>query len=240
MSNNENILMEDDTVDIDPGEVGKFLQEHAQEQVDDNASTPPPTQEEGTKTITFGQDNTFDSSEDQQSKAYDDMHINLQDDQIPITQEEKESYLLAMLNEEQYEQDVNMFKNFTIRCRDLSMYEKQVVQRIITDDLKKNPNVVPAAVFMLIRQCRVPMQIVSVNGKPMGYMKFSYNPDTDVDDQLGRDAETLLNHSMEAVYSVPSARYELYMKALNVFENKLRRLQEAAFNETFWNPADQG
>lgn len=132
-----------------------------------------------------------------------------------------------------------MFKNFTIRCRDLSMYEKQVVQRIITDDLKNNPNVVPAAVFMLIRQCRVPMQVVSVNDTPMNYLKFSYKPDSDIEDQLGKDAEILLKKSMESVYAVPSARYELYMKALNVFENKLRRLQEAAFNETFWNPADQ-
>lgn len=100
MSNNENILVEDDTVDIDPSDVSKYLQEHSSGSENEDTGDGDTHDDSGIKTITFGQDNTFDSSDDQQSKAYDNMHINLQDDQIPITQEEKESYLLAMLNEE--------------------------------------------------------------------------------------------------------------------------------------------
>jgi hypothetical protein len=31
----------------------------------------------------------------------------------------------------------------------------------------------------------------------------------------------------------------LYLKALNIFEHKLARLEEAAFNKDFWNPAER-
>jgi hypothetical protein len=38
---------------------------------------------------------------------------------------------------------------------------------------------------------------------------------------------------------IPSSLDSLYTKALNIFEHKLARLEEAAFNEDFWNPVER-
>lgn len=189
--------------------------------------------------VHFGSDTTFDTGVDSKYGEYANLHINLRDDQLPITNAEKEQYLVAMLNEQQYEQEVKMFNKFTVRCRDLNMYEKQVVLKIVQDEVKKNPNTPPVVIYMLLRQCRVPMQVTEVCGKKTNVVRFEYDPDNQTADQIEKDAEFLLKKSMEMVYNTPSARYDLYMKALNVFENKLLRLHEAAFNENFLNPAEQ-
>lgn len=109
-----------------------------------------------------------------------------------------------------------------------------MVLKIVQDEVKKNPNTPPVVIYMLLRQCRVPMQVTEVCGKKTNVVRFEYDPDNQTADQIEKDAEFLLKKSMEMVYNTPSARYDLYMKALNVFENKLLRLHEAAFNENFF------
>jgi hypothetical protein len=42
--------------------------------------------------------------------------------------------------------------------------------------------------------------------------------------------------SKNIVMPIPSSLQALYLKALNIFEHKLAKLEEAAFNQDFWNP----
>ena len=245
----KNILEPDDDFDSDQvslKDVADYIKANEQEQSQQQDTEQqenqivPVEQPDGTKVISLGTDTTFDTTEEENAYAvFKNMSVQLQDDQHPITQQEKETYIIAMLNDEIYKSKINMVGGkLTVECRDISVYEKTVVQRAMENYIVQHQNTVPSAMLMLLRQCRVPLQIVSVNGRPECGLNFQYDPDKPQDEQLNRDADILFQKSLEMVTSVPSGKYNLYMKALNIFENKLLRMQEHTFDETFWPPAE--
>lgn len=167
------------------------------------------------------------------------MIVTIKDDEHVITRQEKEDYLIACLNDELFTMDFDMIGGFKLTCRDLNMYENEVASQVVLNYAKTHVNIVPQNLFNLMRQCRIPMQLMRVNGKPYDNISFKYDPDNASDEQLQKDAEYLYKKSRQLEMNTPYARYQLYMKALNVFENKLKKLEAAAFNGNFWKPADQ-
>lgn len=256
MNEENNIIVEDDVtfdsqVDID--DVRKYIENSEKETSSEVKNTTfsqleqKPTNTEETEQpkkldnnfteITLGQDVTFDTNREQ--GQYFDLHVNIQDDQHIITRKEKEDYLLACLNDEQFTMTLELLRGFTVTCRDLNVYENQVVQRVLFNYVKTHPNTIMSVLTNVLRQCRLPMQIVEVQGVPYNTIRLTYDPNSSTEDQLNADAEYLYKRSMELEMNTAYAKYQLYMKALNVFENKLRRLEEASFNANFWNPAGQ-
>lgn len=248
----DNVLLEQDSDfdsdQITPEAVAEYIKDNSEEpqkewnteQEQNESDIKPIEQPDGSKVINFGTDSTFDTSDEDNAYAvFKNMSITLQDDQHPITQQEKETYITAMLNDEIYKSQIKMVGGkLSVECRDISVYEKTVVQRAMENYIVGHPNTIPSAMLMLLRQCRVPLQIVSVNGRPECGLNFQYDPDKPQDEQLNKDADILFQKSLEMVTSVPSGKYNLYMKALNIFENKLLRMQEHSFDETFWHPAE--
>lgn len=230
-----NILEEDTQFDDQPtpDEIKNYLKERDE---NEQNGIKPVQQQDGSKLIQFGQDTTFNTS--REDNPYNTMHVNIQDDQHQITTKEKEDYLMACLNDELFVMTLDMLRGFTVKCRDLNVYENRVVQQVLLNYVQDNPNTIMSVLTNLLRQCRLPMQIMEICGKPYNSIRFEYDPENASDEKLNEDARLLYKKSMELEMNTPYARYQLCLKALNVFENKLKRLEEASFNENFWKPAD--
>lgn len=235
---NNNIMVEDepfDTTSPDAEAVGKFLSEAANNSSSAEQSNIKPIEEgNGIKRIEFGADNTFsDEKASEQFTAYGDMTVNIQDDQHAITEQEKEDYLRAMLTQDIFTMDIKMSNGLTITCRDLNVYEKEVATQALASQLLGINQASPQYAIMVLRRLRMPMQIQAVNGKPFSSVMFEYTQDNS---NIQEDIKALEDKSNAVYYKYPNALYSLLVKALNVFENKLTRLENAAFNQDFWKP----
>lgn len=169
---------------------------------------------------------------------FDNMVIPIQDDQHQITSTEKELWLEAMMSESSLMLPIVMENSLTVTCRDLNVYEQNLsIEAVRT--LLKDQNASPAMLGIILRQIRLPMQIVKFNNKPLDYIKFDYDPDTEGFTKQKEDIDKLIKLSRQKMLNIPVSLQQIYIKALNVFEHKMVRLEEAAFNRDFWNPADR-
>lgn len=166
---------------------------------------------------------------------YENMTVPVRDDQHVITNSDKEAYLQAMLTDSQLELPIEMQNGITIVCRDLNMYERELSMELVKDQIKEN-NLSPLMLAHIMRGIRMPMQLVRVNDKKFDTIKFEFKDYTL--EQLEQDKKTLLEKQKKLVMPMSVGIQSLYLKALNIFEHKLARLEEAAFNKDFWNPAD--
>ena len=166
---------------------------------------------------------------------YENMVVPVRDDQHVITNNDKEAYLQAMLTDSQLELPIEMQNGITIVCRDLNMYERELSMELVKDQIKEN-NLSPLMLAHIMRGIRMPMQLVRVNDKKFDTIKFEFKDYTL--EQLEQDKKTLSEKQKKLVMPMSVGIQSLYLKALNIFEHKLARLEEAAFNKDFWNPAD--
>lgn len=225
----ENNLLEEDN-DVTFDELKKFIQqaqeaqqeqEYEDKKIDDERINVHP--------------NTLYNVPERQN-FYENMIVPVRDDQHVITAEDKERYLQAMLTDTQLELPIEMHNGITIVCRDLNMYERELSLEIVRDQIKER-NLPPTMLAHLMRNIRMPMQIVKVNDKKFDTIKFEFKDYTV--DQLQEDKNSLLEKQKKVVMPMSVSLQSLYLKALNIFEHKLARLEEAAFNKDFWNPAER-
>jgi hypothetical protein len=162
------------------------------------------------------------------------MVVPVKDTMHPISEGDKEAYLEAMLTESNLHLPIKMSNGITIVCRDLNMYERNLSLQLAKDKIIKN-KYMPDMVITVLREIRLPMQIVKINDKPFKTIYFDYNTDV-TDDVFEEDKKALDASYKKTILPLPSMLQSLYLKALNIFEHKLARLEEAAFNSDFWNP----
>lgn len=175
---------------------------------------------------------------------YDTMAVHVRATDIPVTQTEKDSFLMAMLNDEVFKTTVSLMDDkVVIVCRDTNEYERQVALKAITNlvfDGKDTARIDPAIFAAAWQRMRMVMQVVSVNGSPVDYVRFDYAPNTYSDSALNQDAEVLIKSANELLFKLSAAKYSLYVQALDVFEHKINVLNESVLNKDFWNPAERG
>lgn len=232
-----------DTTSPDAGAVREFLDNG---QPEEQVEVEQPSKEWDGKPInmTWG-DTTFDTSKDAdpELEEYNNMSVEVQEDTVPITDSDKETFLLATLNSELFKLDIELFGGrMKATCRDINVYERQVLMRAIDKAIASigMANTTLTYVRTLLREYRVPMQLVAVNGKPVDGIWFTENPTEHPFDNMDADAEALIEKATKMQRSTPGAAYAMYVKALNVFELKLARLEQAALTGNFWQPAGQG
>lgn len=232
----EPISQGEDTEQYNLDEVKAYLSENYTQETDQY------TEEEDTKedeVVPEKKDNKLDPIKIEPSKLYEnskyfDMYVPVQDHDHVITLEDKEAYLDAMLQESDLHLTIKMSSGISITCRDLNMYERQLSLELAKKeavDKKLTPNLA----FSILRDIRMPMQIVSINNKKFNTVRFTYDPDS-TQDKFEQDMARLKLQSKNIVMPIPSSLQALYLKALNIFEHKLAKLEEAAFNQDFWNP----
>lgn len=236
----ENILVDDENNQVNPEEIKDFLMENEQEQNEQPVQQPeqPEVHEDIDKKpnsprLEVTPSNLYDAKPSKTS-YYNNMEINIADDRHVITDYDKETYLEAMMAESDLQLPIIMKNGLTIVCRDLNMYEREVSIEIAKRKIANKE--LPAHLIMsTLRDIRLPMQIVSINDKKFRTVRLEYDPESS-SDKFEKDMEYLIKQSKATLMRIPSSLQSLYMKALNIFEHKLARLEEAAFNSDFWNP----
>lgn len=175
-------------------------------------------------------DTTFE--ENGREKA-NKVFVPVLDVNVPITDSDKDTYFKAMLFDTPIELPVlSMEGNVTVICRTLNVYENDLVYVALEQAMKERQ--VPASVWEgLCQQYRMSMQLVKFNGKPLDCLRFNADGDTK------KDAEILLEKSKQ-IYNMSMPKYNLLIRALNVFQYKINKLNEAIYNQGFWNPGGIG
>lgn len=182
---------------------------------------------------TFTADPTFESNKlDQYKTTY---FTEIADEQIPITDDDQGDFMKAML----YDTPVHMTQTmlggkFQVECRALSVYESDLVFDAalkLAGITRKEPptHLLPG----YAQQIRVAMQIVKVNNIAEPYISVS--PDRN---NYEMQVDKLIEDVDKRLKDVNVARYGLFVRALNVFEHKLAKLNELAYTANFWNPVE--
>lgn len=207
----------------------------------------PPAQEESVKQqqlkpdpntgrieLHFG-DTTFDSSSGREDDSrYRDLAASVAGREVEITDSDKETYLQAMLNSEPFKLDIPVFGGkASVTCRDLNSYEYQVVLRAVQDYAEEAGLGTPSFMLAMLRQYRIPLQVLAVNGKPRETVRFEYSSEGVPADVLRDDAAALTAAALKLQHDMPGPLYQTLVRALNVFEAKRGKLEEATVDGTF-------
>ena len=175
--------------------------------------------------------------ENKKEDYYNNMVIPVQDYNHVITQRDKEDYLDSMMQESELQLTISMKNGLDVTCRDLNMYEREVSLELAKTLLRAD-GLTPQMAYSILANIRMPMQIVKCGSKKFNTIRLEYDPDASAD-KLKQDIAYLEKQYKKIIMPIPSFLKALYSKALNIFEHKLARLEEAAFNEDFWNPVER-
>lgn len=237
-----------DTTSPDIEGVRKFMEESAREAVE------PPPEEKKVDTaskewdgqpinMSWG-DTTFDaeaSPEESESEAYDALGNTFDGFTYKITDEDKETFLLSAINGEPYKATIKLLDGkLSIRCVDMSDYAKQVVLHAAAKHMRSISNLSQEYARVILSRYRAVLQLESVNGRAVKQHFVPALTGGDLYGSLDRDADKLIANAAELQCATPGTIYILYVKALAAFERQLGVLVKAAFDGTFWQPADRG
>lgn len=201
---------------------------------DDEDDDLPSAQDPGKDRIHIDPPKTY---EKKQEDYYNNMVIPVQDYNHVITQSDKEAYLDSMMQESELQLTISMKNGLDVTCRDLNMYEREVSLELAKTLLRAD-GLTPQMAYSILSNIRMPMQIVKCGSKKFNTIRLDYDPDASAD-KLKQDIQYLEKQYKKILMPIPSFLKALYSKALNIFEHKLARLEEAAFNEDFWNPVER-
>lgn len=180
---------------------------------------------------TFRADPTFQKDEvEVDTKTY---FAAVEDHQVPITDEDQALYMKAMLNDTEVHLTQSLMGGqLQVECRALSVYELDMVLLAAMRMSGSEGQVAPTALLAgCAQQCRVAMQVTRINDKATGHVTAS--PDR-------KDQDAAIDRLIEAVdaklRTINSGKYGMLVRALNVFEHKLARMNALAYTGNFWKP----
>lgn len=197
-----------------------------QQQIAEACSDDKAPQEEEYENVRLTPDSSFETNEREKAN---EVFVPVLDINVPITQEDKDAYFKAMLFDLPVELPiVSMEGKVTIVCRALNVYENDLVYVALEKAMKAHK--LPAAMWEgLCQQYRLVMQLVKFNGTPMDCVRFDEPGDSQ------KDADVLLEGA-KRIYKIGMVKYNLFIRSLNVFQYKVNKLNEAIYNQGFWNP----
>lgn len=193
----------------------------------------PSTQDTNNDRIHIDPPKTYENKKED----YYNMVIPVQDYNHVITQKDKEDYLDSMMQESELQLTISMKNGLDVTCRDLNTYEREVSLELAKTLLRAN-GLTPQMAYSILSNIRMPMQVIKCGSKKFNTIRLDYDPDASAD-KLKQDVQYLEKQYKKIIMPIPSFLKSLYAKALNIFEHKLARLEEAAFNEDFWNPVER-
>lgn len=226
----------DATQSPDPEAVAAYLKANglntppdAEDLLAGKSSEEEAPEEENEVRISLSSDPMFDNDK---RAAVDRMFVSVKDTEIPISHEEQALYIKATLNNVPVILPIEMENGIKMECRSLSVYEGDLVYDALNKFVADFPNVNASLWEGIIQQYRISMQLMSINGRKLDYLTYKYSPG-----DREKHAEDLYKKSNEMLMDVQGPLFGVYIRGLNVFQSKLNRLQEAAFNKDFWSPA---
>jgi hypothetical protein len=183
--------------------------------------------------VNFQADAVF--QKDEVEKETETYFVALEDNQIPVTDADQALYLKAMLNDtEVHLTQVLMGGQLRVECRALSVYEADMALLAAMRMSGSEGKEIPTALLPgCMQQIRVAMQVVKINDKAVPSVQLvpaRKNQDSEID-QLIAKVDDILGR-------MNSGKYGMLVRALNVFEHKLARLNALAYTGNFWKPVE--
>lgn len=205
-----------DTPGTIPDDIRELLQEDAEDKdlVDDRVEITP--------------DKTFEKNK---RDVFDNMFVHVRDMDIPITEDDKLLYMKGLLTSNTIVLSIKMQNGITAKCRSLSVYEGDVAVGALAHYLKKYPGTPLGYHDSLLQQYRIAMQLTEYCSRPIEYLTYTRGVDGSFDDHVND-----LFEKSQRVLDVPGPVFGIYVRMINVFQYKIGKLHEAAFNSDFWSP----
>lgn len=170
------------------------------------------------------------SFEENKRDIFENMYVSVRDVDVPITEEDKLLYLKGILNSTPITLKITAKNGMSGKCRSLSVYEGDVAAGALGKYLEKYPNTALEFQDSILQQYRVAMQLTEYCNRPIGYLSYDRESGT-----FEEHVEHLFKNSQK-VLDVPGPVYGMYVRLINVFQYKIGKLHEAAFNSDFWSP----
>lgn len=207
----------------------------AEEEADAGENEPGPFKEvdlseTDSYTQVFKADTAFTTNH---TEAYTKTYfVPLEDSQVPITEDDQALYLKAMLNDVPLTLTQSLAGGrINIACRALSVYEQDLMLETALF-VCGGEDGISSLLPSVAQQIRVAMQTVSINRKPFDTIYVT--PDRA---NRRRQIEQLLSQVDSRLAKVDAAKFGFLVRALNVFEHKIAKLNSLAYTGDFWNPA---
>lgn len=209
---------------------GPLIPADVQAKLAEVEATSPKQGEEEYENVRLAPDKSFAvNSREKANKVF----VPVLDIDVPITNEDKDTYFKSMLFDTAIELPItSMEGKVVITCRALNVYEHDLVYVALEKAMKEH-KLSPTVWEGLCQQYRMVMQVVRFNGVLLDYTHF------DVPGNPEEDAKKLLE-AAKSIYSMSMAKYNLYLRSLHVFQYKVNKLNEAIYNQGFWNPVGIG
>lgn len=235
MTDAEELFVEEDANTISPQEVAAFLTNettHTPGEVPEDiramleeSSDNAPAEEERVK---IEPDKSF---EENKRAILDNMVVTVRDVDIPITDEDKAIYLKCLLHSTPIELSVSSPNGITGKCRSLSVYESDVAAGAFAKYIEQYPGTSAGLYDGLLQQYRIAMQLIEYCGTRQPYLTYERGKGGSFEDHVDD-----LYEKSQRVLDVPGPVYGIFVRIMNIFQYKLGRLHEAAFNSDFWDP----
>lgn len=183
--------------------------------------------------MTFTADPVFTkNTQEQDTKTF---FMAVDDEQVPITDEDQALYMKAMLNDTDVHLEMSMMGGqFKVECRAISVYEADMVLLAALRMSGSEGKEVPTALLPgCAQQIRVAMQTVRINGRDADPIYVTANR-ADRDNEIDK----LIARVDDRLSRMNAAKYGMLVRALNVFEHKLARMNALAYTGNFWKPVE--
>lgn len=183
--------------------------------------------------MTFTADPVFTkNTQEQDTKTF---FMAVDDEQVPITDEDQAMYMKAMLNDTDVHLEMSMMGGqFKVECRAISVYEADMVLLAALRMSGSEGKEVPTALLPgCAQQIRVAMQTVRINGRDADPIYVTANR-ADRDNEIDK----LIARVDDRLSRMNAAKYGMLVRALNVFEHKLARMNALAYTGNFWKPVE--
>lgn len=206
--------------------------------VDDDEETDTPEIREVDTTnglfhTTIVADKTFDKVEAEELTR---MYLApIKDTEVPITDEDQALYLKAMLNDTPLTLTQSLANGAVeITCRALSVYEQDAVLEAAIQAVGGAEAGVMSLVPSMAQQLRATLQVVKINNVVYSPVYLEPKRGKEHADQIA----DLIKQSDKTVGNMSSAKFGFIARAINVFEHKVAKMHELAYNKTFWKPVE--
>lgn len=164
----------------------------------------------------------------------DDMRLHMYEQDIEITTTDKTQYLKSILHDTPVQLSVPFIHNTELVARSISVYETELLwDALDLYEERYGKDRTGQELSHISQQLRATLQVQSVDGQAFSSTCFSWEPGkTD----RKADATKLLDTSFDIYNNISAPRWVLIIKSLNIFINKLAKLQSRALDQDFWIP----